>query len=244
MEIPSSLVPMLATGLMAMTLAMGGKFHPLQSVVRDRRVIVSFGAGIAAAYLFLGMMPELAEGMAKLDSMDTGHDQVGLLVYVSALLGFVIFYGLDHSTRPIAGAQERAEPTEGRVYGYGLYVWLMTYVMVLEAGESAEATLLYAFAMCFHFLTIDHSLSEKRGVLYERRGRFLLAFCTVMGWSLAQVAELSTFMTTLALGFVSGALTVNSAILELSEGLDGRFFPFALGSLFYGALLVGVSTFT
>lgn len=225
-----------------MTFVLGDKFHPLQSVLRDRRAIVSFGAGIAAAYLFLGMMPELAEGMTKLDTMDEGGDRLGLLVYLSALLGFVIFYGLDHSTRPTAGGQEGVEPTEGRVYGYGLYVWLMTYVMVLEAGASAEATMWYAFAMCFHFLTIDHSLREKRGVLYERRGRLLLAFCTILGWALAQVAELSTLMITLSLGFVSGAFTVNSFMTELSEGPGGRFLPFALGSLFYAALLLGVST--
>ncbi|SEM44743.1 hypothetical protein SAMN04488103_101181 [Gemmobacter aquatilis] len=229
----------LAVSLMAMTFVLGRSIHPLKSILRDRRTLVSFGSGIAAAYLFVGMMPELAEAMVKLDSMEGAGGPSGLVVYVVALLGFVVFYGLDHFTRATIGGQEANGESEARVYGYVPYIWLMTYVMVVEAGESARATLWYAIAMCCHFLTIDHSLSEKRGARYDRRGRYLLGLCVVLGWGTAQIVELSATMTALALGFVSGALTVNSVFTELSEGAGGRFLPFVLGSVLYAALLLG-----
>lgn len=244
-DLPTSLLAglpaILATALMAMAFAFGGRIHPLQSLVQDRRSLVSFGAGVAAAYLFIGMMPELAEGMVKLD--EAAGDGAGILVFVAALLGFLVFYGLDHSTRIVpAAGEDAATHSEARVYGNGLYIWLLTYVMVLEADGAAIATLWYALAMSFHFLAIDHSLREKRGEVYDRQGRYLLAFCTVLGWIAAQVVELSDVTTALALGFVSGALTVNSAIMELSEGVGGRFLPFALGCLFFAAVLLGVGT--
>jgi hypothetical protein len=234
----------LAAAVMALTFLLGSMIHPLQSVVRDRRVLVSFGAGVAAAYLFVGMMPELAQAMTELDraEAEAGAGPRGIMVFVMALFGFLIFYGLDHTTtilaRPEGDIPETA--TEGRVYGYGLYVWLITYVMVLEADGSAQATLWYAIAMSLHFLTIDHTLIAQRGRLYDRRGRYLLAACVVLGWATAQVFELSPVMIALALGFVAGALTVNSAIMELSEGANGHFPFFLLGSSLFTAVLLWV----
>lgn len=234
----------LAALVMALTFLFGGRIHPFQSLVRDRRVLISFGAGVAAAYLFVAMMPELAEAMTELNEADEASGRSGVLVFVMALLGFVVFYGIDHLTKIGAAPSEAEEPeaAEGRVLGYGLYVWLMTYVLVVETSGSLRATLWYAIAISCHFLTIDHSLSEQRGRLYDRRGRFLLAGCVALGWLAAQVFELSSGVTALAVGFVSGALTVNSAIMELSKGASGRFIPFALGSALYAALLLGVGT--
>jgi hypothetical protein len=243
-ELYHGLADGVSTIIMAMTFLFGGRIHPLKQVVRDRQVLISFGAGIATAYLFVGMMPELAEAMAKIDSGDGAQGPAGVLVYVMALLGFVLFYGLDHSTWTTYATRGRAEAgaSERRIFGYGLYVWLLTYILVLEARGSAWATLWYAFAMSWHFLTIDHSIREERGKLYDQRGRFVLASCVILGWASAMLFELTFAMTALALGFVSGALTVNSVIMELSEGTRGRFVPFALGSFLYGALLLVVGT--
>jgi hypothetical protein len=242
----SGIAGALAAMVMALTFVFGGAIHPFRWLARDRRSLMSFGAGVAAAYLFVAMMPELAEAMVTLNEANGSRGNAGLLVYVMALLGFVVFYGLNHWTRtgPAARAAEGPEASEGRVYGHGLYVWIMSYVMVAEASGSIAATLWYAVAISFHFLTIDHSLSEKRGRLYERRGRYLLAGCVALGWLCAQILDLSPTTTSLALGFVSGALTVNSALMELSEGTQGRFAPFGLGCVRYAALFLGVGLLT
>ena len=237
-EAPHGLAGALASAMMALTFLLGDKIHPLESVVRDRRALLSFGAGVAAAYLFVGMMPELSDAVRYLESTEGTLKDQGIIVYLMALLGFVIFYGFDHWTGMAVGDSAHGASGE-RVFGYGLYVWLMSYVMVVEAGDSVLATLWYAFAISCHFLLIDHSLSEKRKTPYDKRGRFLLASCVVLGWLSAQVVELSAFSTALALAFVSGALTVNSVIMELSEGTRGQFIPFALGSAVYAALLLG-----
>jgi hypothetical protein len=38
--------------------------------------------------------------------------------------------------------------------------------------------------------------------------------------------------------FVSGAVIVNSAIMELPSDKDGRFVPFMLGGVIYGLILL------
>ena len=40
------------------------------------------------------------------------------------------------------------------------------------------------------------------------------------------------------MAFVSGAVIVNSAIMELPSDKDGRFVPFMLGGVIYGLILL------
>jgi hypothetical protein len=42
----------------------------------------------------------------------------------------------------------------------------------------------------------------------------------------------------LLLAFVSGAVIMNSLIMELPEGKDGRFLPFVAGGILYALLLL------
>ena len=53
-----------ATGLSALVLALvflvGGRLHPFQRLIRDRSWLLSLGAGVSIAYVFVHMMPEMA----------------------------------------------------------------------------------------------------------------------------------------------------------------------------------------
>jgi hypothetical protein len=42
----------------------------------------------------------------------------------------------------------------------------------------------------------------------------------------------------LLVAFVSGAVIMNSAIMELPSGKEGRFVPFMIGGLLYGLILL------
>ena len=50
--------------LFAVIFLAGGHIHPLRALVRDRRTIISFGAGMSAAYVFVHVIPEL-QGMRR-----------------------------------------------------------------------------------------------------------------------------------------------------------------------------------
>jgi hypothetical protein len=87
-------------------------------------------------------------------------------------------------------------------------------------------------------LAVDHSLREEHGAAFDRTGRFALAGMCVIGWGAGVVIAVPPFVSSLLLAFISGAVIMNSAIMELPSGKDGRFWPFVIGGLGYALLLI------
>jgi hypothetical protein len=232
--------------LFALTFLLGRHLHPLQGILRERRTIVSFGAGVSTAYLFMRMMPELSEAQATLAENVRFGAGDGVIVYLAAMVGFLLVYGLDHFLRPANATPtvpgEAGESGEGELHAYGMviYVLLLTYVLVNEPAASAAATLQYAVAISFHFVAVDHTLREGMGAFYDRRGRFVLAAACLLGWGLARLVEVPEEALALLVAFVSGGVIMNSAVMELPGERDGRFLPFAAGSLIFGLILIAV----
>lgn len=228
--------------LFAVTFLVGGRVHPFRTWIRDRRSIVSFGAGMSAAYVFVHVMPELhGARSAFVDSMSAPLRYEGMAIYLLSLVGFLSFYGLDHLRERLQGVGKAAEAGPAfklHIGGFGVYVWLLAYLLLRNLEESPESILLYAVAIAFHLLAIDHSLRSEHGVAYERTGRYVLAGMAVLGWGMGLLFALPQPVPALLLAFISGAVIVNSAIMELPPEKDGRFVPFLVGGLVYGMILV------
>lgn len=222
----------------------GERLHPLSGVVKDRRNIVSFSAGMSIAYVFVRMMPELhgaRELLVESAPDPTALRFEGIAIYFLALVGFLCFYGLDR-LRPAAPEGSEAagehEVANGHVVGLAAYVGLMSYLLVRDAGESVAATALYTLAFGAHFLALDHSLRESYGEAYRRRGRWFMAGSCLLGWLLGVAFVLPEFPLSLLVAFISGGVIMTNTLMELAEGRDGRFLPFVVGSLLYGLVLV------
>lgn len=228
--------------LFIVTFLMGGRVHPFRTLVRDRRSIVSFGAGMSIAYVFVHLMPEL-HGVrgAFVESMSLSLPYEGMSIYFFALVGFLVFYGLDHLRARIRRTTE-AEPFGPafrlHVGGFAAYVWLMSYLLVHNLGETTASTALYALAIALHFLGVDHALREEHGIAYEKVGRFLLAAMALLGWGMGLLFSLPHYVLALLVAFVSGAIIMNSTIMELPSEKDGRFVPLLSGGLIYGLMLL------
>lgn len=236
----------LATGCAALVFALiflfAGNVYPLRAVTTDRRALVSFGAGIAAAYVFVHVMPELHSGRQALAEAGSGVlVYEGMAVYLVALLGFIAFYGLDHMRSRL---RESTAPERERwayrlhLGGFAAYVALVGYLLVRNLEDTPVSIALYTAAMAAHFLGIDHSLGQEHGVAYERSGRYVLAASTLAGWGLGLLVVLPRPWVALLVGFLSGAVIMNSSLLELPAEKDGRFGPFLAGGVFYALLLL------
>ena len=92
--------------------------------------------------------------------------------------------------------------------------------------------------MGLHFLVIEYALSREYGSLYERRGKNVLALASLAGWVIAICIELPAHIIITILGFVSGAVIMNSLINELPGEKEGKFPAFLLGGLLYAVLLL------
>jgi len=228
--------------LFAATFLFGGRVHPLRALVRDRRSLISFGAGMAIAYVFVHVMPELHDARrALVGSVSVPLRYEGMAIYYLALVGFLVFYGLDHVRKRLREADDAG--TAGKAFklhvgGFAAYVWLMAYLLVHYLGETQASIALYAVAITFHFWGVDHALREEHGAVYDRIGRFVLAGMAMAGWGVGLLVELPHAVLALLVAFVSGAVIMNSAIMELPRDKDGRFLPFMAGGLIYGLILL------
>ena len=221
----------------------GGALH----VIKSQRAALSFSAGVSTAYVFVHMLPEMAEAGRVFVDETSGRalPLPELRIYTSALAGFIVFYGLNTLSgwsreQAAEGGGEPAGPSRAfalQVIGFALYVWLVTYLMVRGIEETAVPTALYAVAMGVHFLGIDHSLFREHGNAYKRWGRFVLAAAALAGPLSATWLVIPEPILITGLGLVSGGVVMNSMIMELPSEKDGRFWPFLGGAVAYTTLL-------
>lgn len=241
MEAPSLLETGFAAVLLAAAFVVGERTHLLGRLLTPRS-LTSFGGGMAAAYVFLHVMPELhgaRHAFTEAAAMALPYE--GKAIYYLALAGFLSFYGIRHfHTRQLSAREGKPDRLDFQVQigGFAAYAWLMGYLLLrgLEAHHIAIG--LYAVAMAFHCLAINRELSHEYGNDYRRTGRFILAGMALAGWASAALLDLPASLIPLLLAFLSGAVIMNSLILELPTEKDGRFWPFLSGGLLYGLILL------
>ena len=226
----------------AATFLWGNYIHPVRALITDRRSIISFAAGMSAAYVFVHLMPELhGARSAFTESVGMQLPYEGVAIYFLALIGFLSFYGLEHLRNRLHSATESEQEHLGyrlHISGFASYVWLMGYLLVHNLEHSHVAIGFYAIAVLFHFLTVDHTLREEHGAMYQRNGRFMLAGAALLGWGAALLFALPHHVLALLVAFISGAIIMNSVIMELPSEKNGRFLPFMMGGILYGLILV------
>lgn len=220
----------------------GGFLHLPASFSRYHRRAISFSGGIAVAYVFVHLLPELsATSQVFVESVDAERLRFPVeRPYFAAMLGFLCFYGLEHLT--VRG--RAAEGQKGglgfrlHIFGFALYVWMVSYLRVNRIEESSTPVVLYIIALGFHFLSTDHALRREHGKVYDRIGRFVLAAASLLGWVSGIFMEMPIEVVLTLLGFVSGGVILNSTLSELPREKEGNFWAFVLGALAYTAVLL------
>jgi hypothetical protein len=215
---------------------------------RGYRRVISLSAGAAVAYVFVHLLPELAtasekfvQGTAGLDLPFPHHR-----VYLAALLGFMVFYGLEHMVNwsRLGGGRQGAEHVAHEIHyrilagSYALYVLVVSYLMAHEMEAGGGRLALFALAMGLHFLGLGHGLRRHCPSLYDGWGRHALAGAAIAGWAVSLLTPLSDSVAHTLLGFVAGAVMMNTATSELPADKEGRFLAFAIGGVAYTAILL------
>ena len=218
---------------------------------KQHRRLMSFAAGVSVAYVFIHLIPELQHASeAYIGAKGHVHTPLTIYyVYLAAMIGFIVFYGLEHlviSSRSRTASESTADKTIAPMFwfhiiGFALYTWLVTYLLLNNIEETIVPIALYSFAMGLHLFSIDHSLRREHGAAYARMGKNILAAAALLGWVVGILIELPISTVVPLLGFVSGAVIMNSMIMELPTEKEGKFFPFLLGGILYAWLLLMIA---
>ncbi len=213
-----------------------------------RRRVVSFSVGMAVAYVFVHLLPELAATSSEFIELDESRALPfpHLRIYVAALLGFMLFYGLENMVRWSPGKKAQSgveggeESTRLRILtaSYALYVFVVCYVMAHEARVGDGELALYALAMGLHFLGFAYGLRRDNGMLYRQWGRHVLAGAALFGWAIALLLRFPDSVGYTMLGFVAGVLIMDTVTSELAEQAEGRFPAFLTGGVVYTLILL------
>ncbi len=236
-----SIEPLAAAFLFALIFLFGTKVHIIK--IKHHRSLLSFAAGVAIAYVFVHLLPELSRASDVF--IKTSGFKSELLasyhVYIAAMFGFIIFFGLNHMVK--RSPKDESQNTRPLIFhthiiGFAVYVWLVTYLMLRGIGEELTSITLYAIAMGLHFCSIDHELYREHATIYSSYGRYILAIAALLGWAVGFFVELPKPIIITLLGVISGGIIVNSMLTELPRDQAGKFIPFLFGGIFYSALLL------
>jgi hypothetical protein len=229
----------------------------------------SFAGGLAVSYVFLHLLPELSEGNRELAEVLGDNSRrtplLGLEIFSVALLGFLVFYGLE---RLAERAQNPApdtggEGSEGRsdtvpeqgtggkavfrlhLGSFMVYNAIIAYTLPLDWRTSIWFAILFTVAMGMHFVLTDRGLEEHYGERFDRwPPRLLLAAALLVGWGLAALfAPTSSVFVSLLTAFLSGSILLNVFKEEIPSTRTSHFGWFVAGLASY-ALLLGVVTAT
>ena len=216
------------------------------SIGHGRRRVASASAGVAVAYVFIYMLPELNEAG---DAFVEATRRLSLplpeyRVYAAALVGFVLMFGVEHlrkwSRRNPEAGRESADVRTFRLHvgGFAVYAGLVSLTMAESAARGELPVALYCLAMGLHFVGAAGDLYVEHGPLYMNPGRYMLAAAVLAGWALGTLLRVPPVTFYTLLGLVSGGVVVNSMIMELPSEKDGRFWPFVCGAVGYSLVLL------
>jgi hypothetical protein len=238
-----SIWPVLALALIHF---FGNRLNFLSGVPRN--IWLSMAGGVSVAFVFLHLFPELNEGQAHVEDDLPGEAYLRHHVYIVALVGLSVFYGLEKAATK--SRQERSreegknEPSTGifwiHIGSFALYNALIGYLLFTREEGPLTQLLLFSIAMALHFLVNDFGLYVHHHVRYATRGRWILVAALVMGWATGFFIKLSHTLIVLILAFVGGGIVLNVLKEELPEERDSRFWAFLAGALAYSILLLTI----
>lgn len=243
----SPLLSLAAAVVLALVHLFAGGLRFLDVVPRSRWL--SAAGGVAVAYVFLHLLPEVASGREHLAGAVEAPAGVRESVpYLLALVGLAAFYGLERmavESRRGRGAGGEGSGAERGIFwlhvgSFAVYNVLIGYLLARPRESGGRALLLFALAMALHFLVNDFGLRGHHRDRYVHAGRWLLAGAVVAGWGVAQLTTLGPAAIHGVTAFLAGGIVLNVLKEELPEERESRFGSFAVGAAVYAALLLAL----
>ncbi len=233
----------LLPGVLAFALA---SIHLFTGRAQSLRVLprsywLSIAGGASVAYVFVHILPEL-EGGTVLESVAFLAGFLERHVYLVALIGFALFYGLERLAQEYG--QERSKAALGvfwlHIASFSAYNGLIGYLLVHREQPGVVSLLFYAIAMGLHFVVNDYGLRHHHEDAYDHLGRWLLAGAVVVGWAIGTTTEVDEAVVNTLFAFLAGGVILNVIKEELPEERRSRFWAFSVGAAGYAVLLLFV----
>lgn len=204
---------------------------------------LSAAGGIAVAYVFVHLLPELARGQQVIERSEIGWlGALELHAYLIALVGLLLFYGLERMIKVHRSQLNDPDAAHPGVFwlhigSFAFYNSLIGYVLAERSDFRPSSLAWYTAAMALHFLVNDFGLQNAHPRLFGHKGRWILAAAPLVGWGLGMLSDVSELTLSALTAFIAGGVVLNVLKEELPEERESRFGAFLLGSMGYALLL-------
>lgn len=207
-----------------------------------RSIWLSIAGGASISYIFLHLLPELS---AYQEYFTKNSDEMSLwgdkYVYAIALIGLIIFYGLERLVK-----MKKKTPNASishnvfwlHISTYFIYNFLVGYLLISEIAINLREASFFFVAMAFHFVVNDFSLLQDHKEMYIKRGRWFITAAIICGGIVASFLSLHEHLIIVLFGLISGSVILNVLKEELPEERKSRFWAFCTGALAYSVLLI------
>ncbi|WP_231183802.1 hypothetical protein [Haladaptatus sp. DYF46] len=237
----------LFTGIVAVALASvhlaAGRVRAFRSIPRNYWLSIAGGASVA--YVFVHILPDL-KGGTILESVPLLAGFFERHVYLVALVGFSLFYGMERLAEETGRHVDVRPEVNMSVFwihtgAFTVYNMLIGYLLVHREQPGTVGLLLYATAMGLHFIVNDYGLRKHHRNTYDRIGRWVLAAAVVVGWGIGINTHVDEAVVNTLFAFLAGGVILNVIKEELPEERRSRFWAFAAGAGSYSAILLFVT---
>ncbi|AFY38588.1 hypothetical protein Lepto7376_2298 [[Leptolyngbya] sp. PCC 7376] len=208
---------------------------------------LSFAGGVSIGYVFLEIFPELSHAQEELE-----HSAVPLMaylenhIYIIALVGLLIFYGLDIwalNSRKFNRENHNSDSTDTITFWIHIAFFSVLNIIVgyllQDIGEhSLLQCILFFVAIALHFFIVDRSLREHHSMPYDKQGRWILTGAIMVGAIAGQAFHLSEVTVSLVWSFLAGSIILNILKRELPDEQQSCFFSFLGGTILYAGLIL------
>lgn len=208
---------------------------------------MSVAGGVSIGYVFLDIFPELQQAQAEVEHR--GGFLIDYLehhVYLLALVGLAIFYGLEKlalRSRAHRHRHQGEDCTQAAVFwlhvvAFALYNGILGYLLRESEEHGLVASILLFVALALHFLVNDVGLREHHKQSYDQVGRWILAGAIVLGWVLGQAIRIDAAAIAAIWALVAGGMILNILKEELPSERESNFGLFVAGAAVYSVVLL------
>lgn len=196
---------------------------------------LSFCGGIAIAYVFIDILPKLAENDIIIQKILKGiFPYVERHIYVMALTGFLVFFSISRS-KELLGGRASYFVSLG---SYALFNFLVAYAVSDENNPEVKPLVLFTFALALHYFTNDYTLNKEHGSSYGVFEKGLLVISLLLGWLVGYLFVLPEVGVAMVSAFIGGGVILNVTRHELPDETPHSLGSFIFAAVFYTILLL------
>lgn len=189
-----------------------GRLATIPETPRSRWL--SFSAGVPVAFVFLALLPALANDQEAIARAVSGFlGGVSKHVYAVALVGFIVFYGTERAVKQ-SQANQGATDTPNRPASDGAFLLSVGWFSVMNAvigyllveERRGAALMLFAVAMALKFVVNDYGLHKNHQANYDWVGKYVVSGALVTGWIIGVLTSVHPAVIAITRGFLAGGV--------------------------------------